>query len=35
MRLKEGQKFDFHGFKAVYFFPYPEDAIVLGNAGGA
>ncbi len=35
MRLQEGQKFDFHGFEAVYFFPYPEAAIVLDNAAGA
>jgi hypothetical protein len=24
--------FDFHGFKAVYLFPYPEDAIALRGA---
>jgi hypothetical protein len=24
--------FDFHGFKAVYLFPYPEDAIALREA---
>ncbi|MFO1125263.1 MAG: hypothetical protein U1E25_08300 [Methylocystis sp.] len=24
--------FDFHGFKAVYFFPYPEKALVLREA---
>lgn len=29
MRLQEGQAFDFHGFNAVYFFPYPEEVIVL------
>jgi hypothetical protein len=29
MRLQEGQKFDFHGFEAVYFFPYPEAFVVL------
>jgi hypothetical protein len=26
---KTDSAFDFHGFTAVYFFPYPEDAIAL------
>jgi hypothetical protein len=30
--LKKGSQFDFHGFKAVYFFPYPEAVIILNNA---
>ena len=29
--LEERVAFDFHGFQAVYFFPYPESAVVLGN----
>jgi hypothetical protein len=27
--LEERGVFDFHGFQAVYFFPYPEAAIIL------
>jgi len=29
---KTDSAFDFHGFKAVYFFPYPEEALVLREA---
>ena len=29
---KTDAAFDLHGFKAVYFFPYPEDAFVLREA---
>ncbi len=29
LMLDGGAQFNFHGFKAVYLFPYPEDAIVL------
>jgi hypothetical protein len=29
--LQEGPAFDFHGFRAVYFFPYPEAAIILND----
>lgn len=27
--LEERGAYDFHGFRAVYFFPYPEAAIIL------
>ncbi len=29
---KTDSAFDFHGFRAVYFFPYPEEAIALREA---
>jgi hypothetical protein len=34
LMLDEGEQFDFQGFKAVYLFPYPEDAIVLEEMAG-
>jgi hypothetical protein len=33
MMLEEPPAFDLHGFRAVYFFPYPEEASVLADAG--
>jgi hypothetical protein len=30
--LEERAAFDFHGFQVVYFFPYPEPAVILDNA---
>jgi hypothetical protein len=33
LRLESRVDFDLHGFKAVYFFPYPEAVIILNNAG--
>jgi hypothetical protein len=33
LRLDDGAQFDFHGFKAVYLFPYPEDVMVLESGG--
>lgn len=32
MRLPREQTFNFHGFEAVYFFPYPEEVILLDKA---
>jgi hypothetical protein len=34
LELEAGAQFDFHGFNAVYLFPYPEDAIALDDASG-
>lgn len=34
LRLDGGGQFDFHGFKVVYLFPYPEDVIVLEETAG-
>jgi hypothetical protein len=30
--LEEQPAFDFHGFQAVYFFPYPESVVILDDA---
>jgi hypothetical protein len=30
--LEERVAFDFHGFQAVYFFPYPESVAILDDA---
>ena len=30
--LEEGAVFEFHGFQVVYFFPYPEAAVILDKA---
>jgi hypothetical protein len=35
LMLDKGAQFDFHGFNAVYLFPYPEDAMVLESAGNS
>jgi hypothetical protein len=35
LMLDEGTQFDFHGFNAVYLFPYPEHVIVLDNASNS
>jgi hypothetical protein len=35
MMLEQPAAFDFHGFRAVYFFPYPEPALILTNADSA
>ncbi len=29
LALDEDTQFEFHGFRAVYLFPYPENVIVL------
>jgi hypothetical protein len=34
-RIEQPAAFDFHGFRAVYFFPYPESALMLTNADSA
>lgn len=31
--LEEGAQFQFHGFKAVYLFPYPEGVVDLKSVG--
>jgi hypothetical protein len=31
LMLDQNTKFDFHGFRAVYLFPYPENVIVLAK----
>ena len=35
MILEKSVVFDFHGFRAVYFFPYPESALILTDANAA
>ena len=32
LMLDQDTQFDFHGFKAVYLFPYPENVVVLAKA---
>ncbi len=32
LRLEPDHKFDFHGFEAVYFFPYPEAVMALDKS---
>jgi len=32
LMLEERAAFDFHGFQAVYFFPYPEPVAILDDA---
>jgi hypothetical protein len=32
LTLEEDARFDFHGFRAVYLFPYPENVMVLTRA---
>jgi hypothetical protein len=32
LMLEEQPAFDFHGFQAVYFFPYPESVVILDDA---
>ena len=35
MMLENTVAFDLHGFRAVYFFPYPESALILGDINAA